>query len=249
MRYHGANGSQLMKRIFIALALLGAARPALACGVCAASMVDSFAPPVQWWLLLAFTWFLAHGAIRTFAKAPLPAQPGLLGSLGLALVALAVGGAMVGPLVVPFLMAPPLIATLLAFGSKPFPGRLAVRIVGGLHVLALAAGLVMMVHILKTRTDGEFIVQWENAVMGQSRLHHLQKEEPRSLPTYRYLVEHGSPRVVAKAAERIGLVGSPEIDGPLLEKALRRSADEPRAAESLTAALAALRNRAGKSGA
>ncbi|HEX3531999.1 MAG TPA: hypothetical protein VH988_33490 [Thermoanaerobaculia bacterium] len=44
-----------MKRIFIALALLGAARPALACGTCVASMVDSFAPPVQWWLLLAFT--------------------------------------------------------------------------------------------------------------------------------------------------------------------------------------------------
>jgi hypothetical protein len=234
-----------MKRIFIALALLGAARPALACGVCAASMMDSFAPPVQWWLLLAFTWFLAHGAIRTFAKAPLPAQPGLLGSIGLSLVAFGVGSVMAGPLVVPFLMTPPLIATLLAFGAKPFPGRLAVRIVGGLHVAALAAGLMMMVHILNTRTDGEFIVQWENAVMGQSRLRHLQKEEPRSLPTYRYLVEHAGPRVVAQAAERIALVGSPEVDIPILERALRRSTGEPRAAESLTAALAALRSRPG----
>ncbi|HEX3531998.1 MAG TPA: hypothetical protein VH988_33485 [Thermoanaerobaculia bacterium] len=155
---------------------------------------------------------------------------------------------MVGPLVVPFLMTPPLVATLLAFGSKPFPGRLAVRIVGGLHVVALAAGLVMMVHILKTRTDGEFIVQWEGAAMGQSRLHHLQKEEPRSLPTYRYLVEHASPRAVAQAAGRIALLGSPEVDGPLLEKALRRSAGEPEAAESLTAALAALRSRPPKGG-
>src|SRR4051812_17799036 len=101
-----------MKRIFIALALFGAARPALACGVCTASIVDSFAPPVQWWIILAFTWFLAHGVIRTFAKTPLPAQPGLLGSIGLALAAAVVAAAMAGPLVVPFLMIPPLVATV-----------------------------------------------------------------------------------------------------------------------------------------
>jgi len=232
-----------MKRILIVLALLGAARPALACGTCTASIVDSFAPPVAWWIILAFSWFLAHGVIRTFAKAPLPAQPGLVGSIGLALAAAAAAAAMAGPLVVPFLMIPPLVATMLAFGSKPFPGRLAVRIVGGLHVAALVAGLVMMAYILRTRTEGEFIVQWEGAAMSDLRLHQLQKEEPRSLPTYRYLVEHGSSRVVATAAARIALVGSPEVDGPILERALRRSSNEPRAAESITAALAALQRK------
>jgi hypothetical protein len=231
-----------MNRIFIiTLALFGAAHPTLACGVCTASIVDSFAPPVQWWIILAFTWFLAHGMIRTFAKAPLPAQPGLLGSIGLALAAAIVAAAIAGPLVVPFLMIPPLVAIVLAFRSKPFPGRLAVRIVGGLHVAAFLAGLVMMAYILRTRTEGEFIVQWEGAAMGESRLHQLRKEEPRSLPTYRYLVEHGGPRVVAKAAARIGVVGSPEVDVPILERALRRSSNEPRTAESITAALAALK--------
>jgi hypothetical protein len=198
---------------------------------------------VQWWIILAFTWFLAHGVIRTFAKAPLPAQPGLLGSIGLALAAAVVASAIAGPLVVPFLMIPPLVATVLAFGSNPFPGRLAVRIVGGLHVAALLAGLVMMTYILRTRTEGEFIVQWEGTAMGDSRLHQLRKEEPRSLPTYRYLVEHGGSRVVAKAAERIAVVGSPEVDVPILEKALRRSSNKPRAAESITAALAALKSK------
>lgn len=85
------------------------------------------------------------------------------------------------------------------------------------------AGVVMMAYILRTRTEGEFIVQWEGAAMGESRLHQLQKEEPRSLPTYRYLVEHGGPRAVAKAAARIAVVGSAKIDVPILEKALRRA--------------------------
>lgn len=232
-----------MKRIMVAFVLFGAAHPALACGVCTASIVDSFAPPVQGWILLAFTWFLTHGAIRTLTRAPLPAQPGLLGSIGLGLAAAVLGLAIAGPLVVPFLMIPPLVATFLALGSNPFPGRLAVRIAGGLHVAALLASLAMSAYILRTRTEGEFIVQWEGAAMGISHLHQLQKDEPRSLPTYRYLLEHGSSRLIAKAVERIAVVGSPEVDIPLLEKALRRSSNEPQAAESITAALAALKRK------
>jgi|SRR6185295_11517789 len=232
-----------MKWIFVALLLFGAAHPALACGVCTASIVDSFAPPVQWWILLAFTWFLTHGAIRTLTQAPLPAQPGVLGSIGLSLAAAVMASVIAGPLVVPFLMIPPLVATVLAFGSNPFPGRRAVRIASGLHVAALLIGLVMSAYILRTRTEGEFIVQWEGAAMGDSRLRQLQKQEPRSLPTYRYLLEHGGSRLIAKAAERIAVVGSPEVDVPILERALRRFSNEPRATESLNAALTVLQGR------
>jgi len=74
------RGHPTVKRIFIALALLGAARPVLACGVCTASIVDSFAPPVQWWIILAFTWFLAHGVIRTFRPIGISSSMAIRGS-------------------------------------------------------------------------------------------------------------------------------------------------------------------------
>jgi hypothetical protein len=196
----------------VGLILAGSTSEVLACGICATAMADSVLPPIGLWVLLAMTWFIAGGAIRTFTRVRLPWQPPLLGSVLLALGLWVLGAAVFGLFIVLPLFAPPLrgFVTSLFLSPSPETGRgvHAARIVGWLHMCGVLCATILMVHTHLTRTPEEFVSKWGMNGPGQQHFQALRGDEPRSLNAYRYLVQHGNDTVANAAAERIA-----EIEG------------------------------------
>jgi hypothetical protein len=143
------------------LILAGATSEAVACGFCLAASANSVLPPIGLWILLAMTWFVAGGAIRTFTRIRLPWQPPLLGSVLLAVGLAVLGAAMFGPFIVLPLFAPP----IRGFVGSLFPspsaeitrGIRATRIAGWVHVCGILFATTLMVHTHLTRTTEEYI--------------------------------------------------------------------------------------------
>lgn len=210
----------------IGLILAGATSEALACSICVTALADSVLPPIGLWVILAMTWFVAGGAIRTFTRIRLPWQPPLLGSVLLALGLWVLGAAMFGLFIVLLLFAPPIRGFVGSLFPSPSPelarGVRATRIVGWLHVCGVVCATGLMVHSHLTRTTEEYISKWGFNGPGQQRFQELRGDEPRSLDAYRYLVQHANDVVACAAAERIGEIGEPARDVPLLRDALVR---------------------------
>ena len=79
-------------------ALVLAATPAVACGTCVMAAFDQWLPPITGWVLLCLSWFgLSAIAVAGWRESSSP-QPGLGCSLGLALLAVLAGAAILGPL-------------------------------------------------------------------------------------------------------------------------------------------------------
>ena len=206
----------------VGLMLAGTTSEVLACGICVTAMADSVLPPIGLWVLLAITWFIAGGAIRTFTRIRLPWQPPLLGSVLVALGLWFLGAAMFGLFIVLPLFAPPIRGFVTSLFLSPSPefgrGVPATRIVGWLHVGGVLCAAGLMIHTHLTRTPEEFISKWGMNGPGQQYFQTLRAEEPRSLNSYRYLVQHGNDTVANAAAERIAEIQrkqmSTQPDGP-----------------------------------
>ena len=206
------------------LILAGATSEALACGICVTAIADSVLPPIGLWVLLAMTWFVSGGAIRTFTRIRHPWQPPLLGSVLIAAGLWVLGAAMLGLFIVLLLFAPPIRGFVMSLFPSPELGRgvRATRIVGWVHLCGVLCATALMVHTHLTRTTEEYISKWGFSGPGRQRLQELRGEEPRSLDAYRYILQHGNDAVACAAAERIGEIGEPDRDVPLLREALVR---------------------------
>lgn len=137
------------------LILVGGTSDALACSICITALADSVLPPIGLWVLLAMSWFVAGGAVRTFTQIRLPWQPPLLGSILLAIGLWVFGAALIGLFVVLLLFVPPIRGFVAALEPSPSAERTrgvrATRIVGWVHVCGVLCATALMVHTHLTR--------------------------------------------------------------------------------------------------
>lgn len=210
----------------IGLIFAGGTSQAGACGFCVTAWADSVLPPIGIWVLLAMSWFVSSGVVRTFTGIRHPWQPMLLGSVVIAIGLWVLGAALFGLFIVLILFVPPIrgfVGSLFASPSSEYPrGIRATRLVGWVHVFGVAWATALMVYTHLTRTPEEYISKWGFNGPRGLRFMDLRRNEPHSLDAYRYLVLHANERVAAAAAERIGEIGEPERDVPLLRNALAR---------------------------
>jgi len=209
------------------LILAGMTNEALACSICVTAGADSVLPPIGLWVLLAMTRFVSGGAIRSFTQIRHPWQPPLLGSVLIAAGLWILGAGIFGLFIVLLLFAPPIrgfVRSLVPSVSAELDrGVRATRIVGWIHVCGVLCATALMVHTHLTRTPEEYISEWGFAGPGQQYFQELRGEEPGSLTAYRYLVQHANVVVACRAAKRIGEIGEPDRDVPLLRAALHGS--------------------------
>lgn len=216
---------------------------AVGCTICATAMADSVLPPIELWALLAVTWFMSIGILHLVTAVRLPLQPTPIVSLVVAIGLLIWGGT--AALLVLF------VPCVCVFAASFIPrfvranekGIRATRLVGFVHVLALACATVLTIHILNTRTPEQYIVKWATSPNSRALLAEFREREPDSLDSYRYLARHADELVVASVAERIAEIGDPELDISLLEEALARFGPRCTWGERIEAALNKLRDK------
>jgi len=237
------------RRIFL-LILLVAAVPnsALACGQCVLALFDQLLPPIHFWMVLGLAWFILNGLIAALFNQHLPAQPRLLITLALAIGGYILGWGIFGPWAA-FILAGismhSFIRSIHPFGYT-WPSLALRRAIAatGVVILCFAAyGTTQLVHILRTRTDAQFIAQWGNTLSGRGYYEKLRKREPSSLSEYRYIVTHGNIYTARRAAFRIAAISNDGADTFLLKEAAKRCPANEFPAGSYKGALDTLRAR------
>jgi hypothetical protein len=221
---------------------------ALACGKCVLAIFDRLLPPIHFWMVLGLAWFILNGLIAALFNQHLPAQPRLLITLALAIGGYISGWAVFGPWAA-FILAGiainSFLRSILPLGYK-WPSlalRRAIAITGVVILCFVAYGTTQLVHILRTRTVAQFIVQWGGTTSTPLEFDKLRKREPSSLSDYRYIVTHGSNYVASRAARRIGAISNDWADTLLLKEAAKRSPANGYHAGYYQAALDTLRAR------
>lgn len=215
-------------RVMLGVIFCGIAGDAFGCSICCTSLTDYFVPPIGLWSLLAIAWFLTNGAVRDLTKRKLPLQPGFAVSVFLVLGIGLLGAAMVGLGVMYLLFIPPAIGFARAISSRSeteVNGRKATKIVGWIYGSGVICAIVLFAYTHMTRKPEEFICKWGLNAPGFMLFNNLKGEEPASLEAYRYLVRNGDDQIVGKAAERIGEIGDPAVDIPLLKAHVRSGQD------------------------
>ena len=240
-------------RLVVALSTLGLVlwpRPSGACGVCIAAAVDRVLPLSHFWSLLAVGWFVATAVAARLTAHKLPGIPSPGGAV-LVVVGLGLVGIMaLGPLGVLALYVPSLTALLSVWTAKR---RAAARLCTQIGTLGLVAalGLGGYGYLFYRRTPAVYILQWESTYPARAALAALQQDGPSALPVYRQLVLAGNASTTGQAATRLGELGVPATDIPLLlrvRQRLRGSQGATDAVQQVEAALRRLEEPLGEGG-
>lgn len=214
-----------MRKTAAILGLLIVNSPAVwACGICVSAMADAVLPPIYWWAGIGSAWFLGTATIAVLFRTRLPTFPPPLIAFALPpvlLLASAIYGT--GPLVllIPAAAIPFVTAILPAHGV--FTRRSLRMSVLGLGAIGTAAVLVLAawsygIHTTRTRVD--FLLQWSGTASERRILHKMTEEDPEPLEEYRYLYPQAGLVTASFVAKRIGEIGDPKSDIPLLESRL-----------------------------
>jgi hypothetical protein len=150
----------------------------------------------------------------------------------MATVAILVGGAFLGFLsVIPLAIAPTAaFAHSFRRSSDSTWGarvRMAVRVVGYTGCFACLLLLSRSANILIERSDVDFMCDWPGSPITSSLMKRNPVQDIASLELYRSLLRQPGCKGAWRAAEALSHVGRPEIDVPLMEEALRRTAGGP----------------------
>jgi hypothetical protein len=195
-------------------------------------MADLDLPPIYAWAFLGGTWFFATALLAEVFKVRLPVFPRFLWVLGILAGLYIFSGISLG--VMPFVLLIPwaVIPFILSLFMRrpPFDNRTLRVLLWITGCVALAAILVLAFwshRIRTTRTRAEFIVQWPHTPPAREFMIELKKEEPESLNQYRYILEHGDSLLASDMAEKIAVIGDPDVDIPLLKKRLEEFQNDP----------------------
>lgn len=219
----------LSKRMVGVLALTGTILVTLvasaeACSVCAYAMVERVLPLTWGWIIFSIIWFLALAASATARKEKLHCIPNFSLALLLVIILVIIGLMFMGPAPLFLLFLASIIGTLGAFFKKTEDSNSLfkhdMKVIGGFVLLSLLGLGSGSLYIRSTRTPSDFILGWLSTYPGRAVLSDLLKSGPEALPDLRVLVEKGEPELVAKVAERLAVIGEPQIDVPLLLNAL-----------------------------
>jgi hypothetical protein len=141
--------------------------------------------------------------------------------------------------------------TLVQIIKKPSMARnrKGVLIIAIVHVFGFLHGNTLMTPILNARTEAyyaEKIVELSGRHPSDLAFRRLRNTEPDSIEAYRYIVHHGSGRIVAVAAERLGSIGDPNQDLDILRIASGKAGGgDPKVSEAVDEAIKALEKRMG----
>ncbi len=209
---------------FLSAAFLMMSSSAEACSYCMSAMVDQILPPFMYWVCFSVVWFLALSVIRTIRKEKIETIPSLGWAIPLLIGFYLIGKIILGaqPCIVLLLLS--LIASVQAFfpSKKEYSSKFKrdFKIIGGLSIVTMLLLSANSVYIHQVRKPSEFILQWQSTVPGRNELKRLVFRGATGLPDLRIIVKKGGPTVIAMAAQGLGKFGEPEIDMPLLIKAL-----------------------------
>jgi len=99
-----------------------------------------------------------------------------------------------------------------------------------LAILMLAATLVIVEEVIPTpREPADVILKWEMNGAANWAFSKLRSEEPESIEAYRRIMREGNGYILKRAAERLVMIGDPEVDITLIAAAV----DRERASSSL----------------
>ena len=195
---------------------------------------DQVLPPILLWCAIAVCWFLATAAMASFFRVTGRYVPGIVKAIGAVVGFFLLAIVFAGPPVLLLLALPSAVAAVFTFFGQsvtnwPTRFRSALRLLACIAVTMISFATVKSIHIRRTRTEAEFVLQWGDAVPSIVIVRSWESQEPQSLPNYRQIVEHGRRMFVAvsDSAERIAEIGEPAIDIPILEAALKKCPDEP----------------------
>jgi hypothetical protein len=214
-----------MKRALHTLLLLLVFCPsAAACGICVSAMADAVLPPIHWWATIGAVWFLATAAATAVFRTRLPAFPRPLVAF-LIPPALFLASSVWGT--GPFVLLIPV--SLVVFGIALFTPRaefdrrglrLSIIVLGICGIAAVIVMAFWSYEIRTTRTRVDYLLRWSGTVPERRILHNMTEEDPEPLDEYRSLYERAGLVAAAFVAERIGEIGDPAKDIPLLESRL-----------------------------
>ena len=217
----------------------------LACTVCSTAIADSVLPPIGLWAAIGAAWFLLTATLASLRRGTVPGHPRLRVAVRWVTFVgvLAVGGS--GPGLGLLLFVPPAGAFVVSVcGARtrfadPVLRRY-VQSLGAIALVVIGAAGVYALHIHRTRTAGEFIVQWDGAGITRDYLRRLKSKEPDSLDDYRYVVTR-SRLLAGEAALRIAELGDAS-DLAMLES-IAESGEVRYDEEKLQTAIVTLRGR------
>lgn len=184
----------------IALLLTSLAVPddAFACGTCVLAAFDRVLPPAAWWFVWSLTWLVAMGAALSWSKTSMKPQPRLPLSLVLAAAAV-LAMAIVGPALGFALAVLPATAFFRSLRGEPSTAKRRIRFVT-LAAMVAAMGLGARGYLVhSTRTDGDFVVQWENTVPAHQVFEYLAANPGAHEAELRKIAMLGSGDLAAKA--------------------------------------------------
>ena len=225
-----------------ALYMFSAATNADACGGCVAAVVDRFFPPVWLWSAFAMGWFLTLSVVITMHKDTILGIPSFGKALLLVLGLVVAGLMVIGPLgVLLLLLSYPLVAwRTFRKNDEPKLNKKLKQALKKVTVTGLACicGLIFYgIFLHSVRTPSEFILNWENTYPGRADLQELIRSGPESLPDLRIIIEKGNILSRAIAAEGISYLGEPDMDMPLLIRAIGKCQDNSSCKSSVGYAL------------
>ena len=190
-----------------------------ACSSCVMAQFDKFLPPIYLWVLFATVWFLSLSIFDRYNSSKLPGIPSLLQALLIVLILLVVGAIYIGPLGFMLLLIPCFSSVLNAFlwGNKLEKKlRYHLKIISCVWLICLIGLFANSIRINYTRTDSDFILQWESTYPARRLLQNLVQKGPDSLEDLRRILKKGMMRSSSIASNGIALYGDPDYDVPLI---------------------------------
>lgn len=223
--------------------LLATPSNAHACGVCVFGLFGWYVPGAGAIAPIAFCWFVASAVLLSSWAEKGPGIPGISGTLATVFLAL-LSTAFLGPLIPFALGVPALLTWVLALcrlgPGRSWPGRLrAVVTAAGAFALVLAIAFVLRdVRWRLQATEADYILRWEAAGISREHLKLLRQGEPGSIVEYRKLLLRARWAYnISDVADRISVIGEPDVDVPLLIRALERPESAGHARERIVLAI------------
>ncbi len=201
---------------------------ASACAMCGFSIVDRYVPPVYYWSFLVIGWTISIEIINmVFSIKDALLQTTAKRSLLLIGAFIIASFMLIGPLgILPFIPLSSIAFHKAVRKRDPYQdnrkARIGVLTVSYIAVILMCVGVVWSIRIHRTRTDVDFYLMWSGNVTGRELMQKFKQQEPASIDKYRYIVDHGKDYAIESAAERLGVIGDPQVDIPRLENAKER---------------------------
>ena len=217
-------------RLLSLIILIGTSTPTIAeaCGGCMAADFERIMPPVHLWTIFSIVFFLAPSIAAVIHGDDPDDIPSLSSAIAIVIGLIVIGALFIGPLgSLLLLMTCLCVSAYVILGGKSPTWSKSFAV--DLKIISLAGwftfvGLVgNSANIRETRSDVDFILEWETTYTGQRMAKDIAGRGPASLADLRTILKKATfGPTMEIAAEGLQTFGEPETDVPLLISALSK---------------------------